>query len=93
MFAWRDKDYPPTQETKILKSINFICQYEFWGFSNIATEFEAIGGNTHARGRYGNNMLIGVRGVDNGNPNGDFVQVFLDIAHAAAVGEEIQQYS
>jgi len=38
-------------------------------------------------------MLIGVRGVDNGNPNGDFVQVFLDIAHAAAVGEEIQQYS
>jgi len=62
------------------------------GFSNIATEFEAIGGNTHISGGYGNNMLTDVRGVDNGNVNGDFVQVFLDIVHAA-VGEKNQQDS
>jgi len=83
-------------KTEILKSIvnNLICQYNgFQGFiSNIATEFRASGGNTHTSGRYGNNMLTNVQGVDNGNANNDFFQAFIDIAHAA-VGEKNQKDS
>jgi len=73
------------------KNYSFIRQYnKFRGFSNIATEFEASGGNT----QFGNNhfailnMLTDVRGVDNGNAN-NLVKALEDILYV--VGRENNQ--